>query len=199
MSPNNMVTAIFRRPWEIVSAPHTVWSALAAERADWKNLVLRYSLPLSAFTNGVVFLESILLGIPTDGGRLPTPIGSTALFYLFTTLTAPLMFVVLGRCAQHFSQKLGVISPLDTCIALTTYAGTPLYFAWLLSRLPYSETFSQLLALYSVYLAAYGSGTMLHLNREQQIQFGIGILLSSLILSMALAFIIGPLLPHPSP
>jgi len=191
-----MVKAVFRKAWAIMSSPHAIWRSLAAERTDWKSIILHYSLPLSVFTNGVVFLELMLLGIPTDFGRIPSPLRDTVVFCLFTAFTAPVIFIVLGRCAQLFSQKLGITSSIDTCVILMAYAGTPLCLAFLVSRLPYCGIISQLLALYSVYLAAYGSGTMLHLNREQQVQFGIGILLSSLILSMALAFIIGPLIPN---
>ena len=198
MSPNHIARDVSRLTTKILFSPHSFWSSAALEGRDWRELIWKYSLPLSVVCNGVLLTESLLIGLPTSFGRIIPPVIPTLIFHTFIACAAPLMIIVMGRCAQHFSQKLGVIAPIQRCIALMCYATTPLFAAVLFSRLPFSQWIAQLLILYSVYLAAYGSGPMLGLKREQQIIFGIGILLSSILLSILLAFIVGPLIPNPN-
>ena len=189
---------ISQRALEILISPHRVWEKIKTEERSWQQILLTYFIPLTIFSFLIRFIELAIIGVPTVVGRITTSFIAALFFCTASALLTPLFAILLGRGAILITDKVKQPASFERTSQLILYAFTPLFFIPLLSFLPFYQELSSIGMLYAVYLAAYGSGPLLGLNRENQILFGIGILGISILLSIALAFLFHPMMPQPT-
>jgi hypothetical protein len=183
----------------ILLSPKREWLTVEAENAPHVKVFTGYVVPLALIPAVAAFIGYGLIGYSVFGvhvGSVSWGVRQAIVQYVAMLGGTYLTAFVINALAENFGAKKN----FDRAFSLVAYAYTPMFVCGVFYLLPSIAWLASLAGLYCLYLLYIGLQEMMKTPADKQTSYFVAVLAVTIIVSVALSFILAAvLLPSMQP